>query len=97
MELDAARVVFGRLGAAPELASMAARSPTAAAKAPSGLTAREEQVLALVATGETNRRIAAQLVISEKTVARHVSNIFTKLGVSSRAAATAYAYTHGLV
>jgi DNA-binding NarL/FixJ family response regulator len=54
-------------------------------------------VLALVATGRTNRAIAAELVISDKTVARHVSNIFTKLGVSSRAAATAYAYEHGIV
>ena len=54
-------------------------------------------MLALVATGMTNRDIAEQLVISEKTVARHVSNIFTKIGVSSRAAATAYAYEHGVV
>jgi DNA-binding NarL/FixJ family response regulator len=54
-------------------------------------------VLVLVATGKTNRAIAAELVISEKTVARHVSNIFTKLGVSSRAEATAHAYRHGLV
>jgi DNA-binding NarL/FixJ family response regulator len=50
-----------------------------------------------VATGRTNRKIAAELRISEKTVARHLSNIFTKLGLSSRAAATAYAYEHGLV
>jgi DNA-binding CsgD family transcriptional regulator len=61
------------------------------------LTEREVEVLALVATGMTNRDIAEQLVISEKTVARHVSNIFTKIGVSSRAAATAYAYEHGVV
>ncbi len=54
-------------------------------------------MLRLVATGMTNRAIAAELVISEKTVARHVANIFTKLGVSSRSAATAYAYEHGLV
>ena len=54
-------------------------------------------MLALVATGSTNRAIATELVISEKTVARHVSNIFTKLGVSSRSAATAYAYEHNLV
>ena len=54
-------------------------------------------MLRLVAAGKTNRAIAADLVISEKTVARHVSNIFAKLGVSSRAAATAYAYEHGLV
>ncbi|MGH7465172.1 MAG: response regulator transcription factor, partial [Longimicrobiales bacterium] len=51
----------------------------------------------LVATGRTNRAIAADLFISEKTVARHVSNIFAKLAVASRAAATAYAYEHGLL
>jgi DNA-binding NarL/FixJ family response regulator len=54
-------------------------------------------VLTLVAAGKTNRAIAAELFISEKTVARHVSNIFTRLGLSSRAEATAYAYRHGLV
>ena len=54
-------------------------------------------MLRLVATGMTNRAVAAELFLSEKTVARHVSNVFTKLGVSSRAAATAYAYEHGLV
>jgi DNA-binding NarL/FixJ family response regulator len=54
-------------------------------------------VLQIIATGKTNRAIAAELFLSEKTVARHVSNIFMKLGVSSRAAATAYAYEHGLV
>ena len=62
-----------------------------------GLTPRELQVLRLVAAGRTNKAIAAELVLSERTVDRHVSNIFTKLGVSSRAAATAYAYEHGLV
>jgi DNA-binding NarL/FixJ family response regulator len=61
-----------------------------------GLTAREVEVLRLIATGKSNRAIAGDLVISEKTVARHVSNIFTKLDVSSRSAATAYAYEHGL-
>jgi DNA-binding NarL/FixJ family response regulator len=60
------------------------------------LSPRELEVLGLVATGRTNRAIAAELVVSEKTVARHVANIFTKLGVSSRSAATAYAYEHGL-
>ena len=69
----------------------------AAPKAAGGLTAREVQVLRLVAAGKTNRAIAAELFLSEKTVARHVSNIFTKLGVSSRAAATAYAYEHQLI
>ncbi|MBT2548137.1 helix-turn-helix transcriptional regulator [Arthrobacter sp. ISL-65] len=60
------------------------------------LTARETEVLRLVAAGMSNRDIAAELFISEKTVARHVSNIYIKLGLSSRAAATAYAYRHGL-
>jgi DNA-binding NarL/FixJ family response regulator len=60
------------------------------------LTAREVEVLALVATGKSNRAIAEELVISDKTVARHISNIFVKLDVSSRSAATAYAYEHGL-
>ena len=62
-----------------------------------GLTPRELQVLRLLATGKTNHAIAADLVIAEKTVDRHVTNIFTKLGLSSRAAATAYAYEHRLV
>jgi DNA-binding NarL/FixJ family response regulator len=61
------------------------------------LTARELEVLRMVATGKTNRAIAGQLFLSEKTVARHVSNIFVKLGLSSRAAATAFAYEHDLV
>lgn len=76
---------------------MDALSPTGAR--PGGLTAREIQVLRLVATGQTNRMVAAELFLSEKTIARHVSNIFTKLGVASRSAATAYAYAyeHGLV
>ena len=68
-----------------------------AARLSSGLTARETQVLRLVAAGKTNRTIAADLFISERTVERHVSNIFTKLDLSSRAAATAYAYEHQLV
>jgi DNA-binding NarL/FixJ family response regulator len=60
------------------------------------LTAREVQVLHLVASGMTNRSIATELFLSEKTVARHLANIFTKLGLSSRAAATAYAYQHDI-
>ena len=63
----------------------------------SGLSARELEVLQALATGKTNRAIADELCISEKTVARHISNIFNKLGLSSRAAATAYAYEHHLV
>jgi DNA-binding CsgD family transcriptional regulator len=97
MELDAAARVFRRLGAAPDLARAQELSRATASPAAGGLTAREVEVLGLVASGRTNRAIADELVISEKTVARHVSNIFTKLGVSSRSAATAYAYEHKLV
>jgi DNA-binding CsgD family transcriptional regulator len=97
MELDAAHWVFQQLGADPDLGRVEALSRTAAAKATGGLSAREVQVLRLVAAGKTNRAIAADLFISERTVERHVSNIFIKLDVSSRAAATAYAYEHQLV
>jgi DNA-binding CsgD family transcriptional regulator len=97
MELDGARWVFQQLGAAQELARVEALAGRGRAGAAGGLTAREVQVLRLVATGRTNRVIAAELVLSERTVDRHVSNIFTKLGVSSRAAATAWAYEHQLV
>jgi DNA-binding CsgD family transcriptional regulator len=97
MELDAARWAFGQLGAVPDLARAQSLSRNVAVKSAGGLTPRELEVLRLVATGKTNRSIAADLVLSEKTVARHVSNIFTKLGLSSRAAATAYAYEHDLV
>jgi DNA-binding NarL/FixJ family response regulator len=97
MELDAACWAFGQLGAAPDLARAQALSRKARIKPAGGLTARELEVLRLVATGKTNRSIAADLFLSEKTVARHVSNIFTKLGLSSRSAATAYAYEHDLV
>jgi len=97
MELEAARQVFERLSAGPALARVEALTGLARSRAGCGLTAREVEVLQLVATGRTNRVIAAELFLSEKTVARHLSNIFTKLGVSSRAAATAYAYRHELV
>jgi DNA-binding CsgD family transcriptional regulator len=97
MELDAARWVFQQLGAVPELARVQALSGRPPARAAGGLTAREVEVLRLVAAGKTNRVIAADLVLSEKTVARHLSNIYAKLGLSTRAAATAYAYEHGLV
>ena len=94
MELDAARATFERVGARPDLARVIALTQPGR---PASLTARECEVLRLVATGGTNREIATALVISEHTVARHVQNIFAKLGVPSRAAATAYAYQHGLV
>lgn len=97
MELDAARSLFVQLDAAPDLVRVEELSRVRARRVAGGLTAREVEVLRLVATGVTNRAIASELVISEKTVATHVSNIFTKLGLSSRSAATAYAYRHGLV
>jgi DNA-binding CsgD family transcriptional regulator/tetratricopeptide (TPR) repeat protein len=96
MELDTARGVFEQLGALPDIARVTA-TPDLAARNDSRLTAREREVLALTATGRTNRQIAAALVISEHTVRRHLQNIFVKLDVSSRAAATAYAYEHDLI
>lgn len=97
MELDAARSVFLQLAAAPDLVRVEKLSGITERRVAGGLTARETQVLRLVATGMTNRAIASQLVISDKTVATHVSSVFVKLGVSSRSAATAYAYEHDLV
>jgi DNA-binding CsgD family transcriptional regulator len=97
MELDAARIVFAQLGATPDLERLEALMGREAASNAHGLTERELQVLRLLATGTTNRAIAGELSVAEKTVDRHVSNIFTKLGVSSRAAATAYAYQHRLL
>ncbi len=96
MELDAAADVFAELGAEPDLTRLAGlRGGPAPARG--GLSARELEVLRLVAAGETNRAIAARLVLSERTVDRHVSNILAKLRVPSRAAATARAYEHGLL
>jgi DNA-binding CsgD family transcriptional regulator len=97
MELDACRHVFAQLGAAPDLARLDDSAHAAPRTRADALTSREVEVLRLVATGKTNRAVAATLGISEKTVARHVSNIFVKLDLSSRAAATAYAFQHELV
>lgn len=97
MELDAARGTLRLIGAAPELARVERLHRDRATRGARGLTARELQVLRLVAAGMTNRGVAGRLRISEKTVARHMSNIFVKLGLSSRSAATAYAYRHALV
>ena len=93
LEHEAARSIFERLGAKPDLARFEAPATTAA----HGLSRRELEVLRLVASGKSNREIAAALVISEHTVARHVQNIFAKLMLSSRAAATAFAFEHDLV
>jgi DNA-binding CsgD family transcriptional regulator/tetratricopeptide (TPR) repeat protein len=97
MELDAARAVFLELGAALDVLSVDALSQAGSSRSFGSLTPREVEVVRLVAAGKTNRAIAAELYLSEKTVDRHLSNVFSKLGVSSRAAATAYAYEHALI
>ena len=94
LEFTGACELFERLGALPDLARTAALLRVAPAD---GLTSREVEVLRLIARGLTNRAIAETLHISEKTVARHASNIFVKLDLSSRSAATAYAFQHELV
>lgn len=96
LELEAARAAFDRLGAEAD-ARTAARLLGGQARRPGGLSDREVQVLRLVASGKSNRQVAAAMVISEHTVSRHLQNIFTKLQVSSRAAATASAFEHGLL
>jgi DNA-binding NarL/FixJ family response regulator len=90
-ELAAARTAFEALGATLDAAAVAGEGRTAL---PNGLTEREAQVLALVASGCTNRQIAEELFLSQKTVARHVSNIFTKVGVTTRTAAARFAFEH---
>jgi DNA-binding CsgD family transcriptional regulator len=97
MELDTARWVFRQLGAGPDVARVEALSRAGTARAPGGLTAREVEVLRLVAEGKTNREIAKTLVLSDHTVRRHLQNIFNKIGVSSRAGATAFAFQRDLV
>jgi DNA-binding NarL/FixJ family response regulator len=94
-EYRSAGATFEQLGAEPD-AEHVRRLMSAPAALPRGLTPREAEVLRLVAAGKTNRDIAVELVISEHTVARHLQNLFAKVGVSSRAAATAFAYEHDL-
>ncbi|WP_140530356.1 helix-turn-helix transcriptional regulator [Mesorhizobium sp. B1-1-8] len=96
LEFDAASRVFMELGAAPDLARVTSIAKSTGSST-HGLTRREVEVLGLVATGKTNKIIAAELGLSEKTVDRHVSNIFDKMAVNSRAAATAYAFQNGLL
>ncbi len=91
MEADAARWVFEQLGAMPDLARLDGKAPLPVSTTTGGLTPREVEVLSLIAAGETNKEIAAALVISEHTVARHVQNMLQKLGFSSRASLAAYA------
>ena len=89
-ELDAARRVFKDLGADADARALSATA------LPNGLTEREGEVLVLVAAGNTNRQIADELVLSQRTVDRHVSNIFTKLGVTTRTAAAWFAFENGI-
>jgi DNA-binding CsgD family transcriptional regulator len=95
LALNAAIAIYRELGAGPDLERTAAAKR--AAKQRHGLTKRELQVLRLLATGKTNKAIAAELFVSRRTVDRHVSNLLGKLAVSSRAAATAYAHRHKLL
>jgi DNA-binding NarL/FixJ family response regulator len=97
LETHAARAVFLRLGAAPDLARIDSAQRRGSGSTVQTLTMRERQVLRLVAAGKTNKMIAAELQLSKKTIDRHVENILTKLAVSSRAGATAYAYQHNLI
>jgi DNA-binding CsgD family transcriptional regulator len=97
MELDGARKVFEQLGAKPDIERLNVLLKRRYGQTPAGLTVREVEVLRLVASGRTNRAIARELGLSEKTVARHVHNSLTKIGAPSRAAATAYAYENGLI
>ncbi len=96
LDLDAACAAFARLGADPDLSAALALADGADGAATSGLSRREREVLRLVTTGRTNREIAVELTVSEHTVRRHLQNIFAKLDVTSRAAATAYAVRHHL-
>jgi DNA-binding CsgD family transcriptional regulator len=97
MELEAARGVFEELGAVPDLAALGTAIGAAGAKPAHGLTQRELQVLRFVAAGKPNKLIARELFLSEKTIDRHLSNIFVKLNVGSRTAATAWAYEQDLI
>jgi len=97
LELENARRLFTQLHAEPCLSRMAGEAERQAPQSTGSLSPRELQVMRLLAAGKTNREIAEDLFISEKTVARHVSNIFDKVGVSSRAGATAWAYQQNLM
>ena len=97
LELEAARQAFADLGAAPDLAALHSLTAPPEHVDTGGLTARELEVLRLVAAGKSNREVAAALTISEHTAARHLQNIFAKLHVSSRTAASAFAFEHDLV
>jgi DNA-binding NarL/FixJ family response regulator len=89
----AARALFDQLGATADVDGLDLGRP----RPPAGLTDREVEVLRLLAAGQSNKEIAGTLHLSAKTVSRHLSNIFTKIGVSSRSAATAFAFQHDLL
>jgi DNA-binding NarL/FixJ family response regulator len=97
LERSAAKKVFAELGAAPDIAAMDSFASPKPDVQTHGLSVRELEVLRLVAAGKTNKVIGRELFVSEKTVDRHVSNIFAKLAVSSRASATAWAFKNGIV
>jgi DNA-binding NarL/FixJ family response regulator len=97
LEAEAARQTFEHLGAVPDMDRLAALFPAVAPPSAGNLTQRQIEVLALVAAGRANREIAEELSVSEHTVRRHLQDIFHKIGVTSRAAATAFAYKHGLI
>lgn len=97
IELEAAKWIFEQLGAEPDINKIKSMTRDSAPRNSHGLTPRELQVLRRMATGKTNKDIASELFISERTVDRHVSNILSKLNASSRTAATAYAYEHKLI
>lgn len=96
-EFAAAKRAFEQLGATHDLKMLQALSDSTPAETPGGLSPREVEILSLVAKGRSNREIASELVISERTVARHMSNIFSKLNVTSRTAASAFAFENNLV
>ncbi len=96
LELDGARHAFAQLGAVSDLARVDALTGKAGIADAAGLSRRELEVLRLVAAGKSNQAIARELLISDRTVERHVSNIFIKLGVGSRTAAAAYAFARGI-
>jgi DNA-binding CsgD family transcriptional regulator len=97
LELQSAREAFVELGAQPDRAALERLDSTKDSATGYGLSSRELEVLRFVSAGRSNREIAATLVLSEHTVARHLQNIFAKLGVPSRTAASAFAYKHDLV
>jgi DNA-binding NarL/FixJ family response regulator len=97
LELETAKRAFEQLGAAHELNRFDVSSSSTPAETPGRLSPRELEILSLVARGKTNREIGSELVISERTVARHMSNIFSKLDVTSRTAASAFAFENNLV